>query len=328
VIEKQHAALMSMHASLQCQVCLELLTNPYVLGKCGHVCCQTCLESWFRHSPQAGAALLYGEDGGENDIPLHLRQKSCPHCRAAVRVRPVPLYLIKGLTGVMSAPGLLDKSVLEIQAEVQENATPAVTPDDPWEAFFPNVPRRGAGLLVDEEDGGVIRCEDCFYEVVDGQCVHCGRLYDIADAFEHDGHALIPWLTGHLTDEDFDEDEDDESELSYEGSFIDDHPVGFHLFDFLGDDDDDDDESLGSEDERDARIEEILITEEEEEDGEGSELSIPRPSARRRLLIESEEDQDEDEMEMAEDRAVHEEGSECYSEEGIYYSDEGDESEF
>lgn len=109
-------------------------------------------------------------------------RKSCPTCRASVDTRPVASFILKSILGA-AKPHFED---------VEENNRPVpVAPGnnhDPWEGIFPPIYRHRHyeppdGVLDDEEDG-VLRCRECFYEVWNGSCTGCGRVFDDLD---HDG---------------------------------------------------------------------------------------------------------------------------------------------
>jgi hypothetical protein len=160
---------------------------------CGHVCCLGCLQQWFRQPPPP-------EDGGR--IP----PKACPCCRTIVSHRPTILYVLK--TAVTLLAPLNDPS----QAPPVENAAEDV---DPWRGIVFKGDDRQAQLgILDEEDGGIRRCGECLAEILDGECTGCGRLYAI------DGVYAFPEEEAFSDEEDGLDDQ--LSEGSYEGSFIDD----------------------------------------------------------------------------------------------------------
>lgn len=58
---------------------------------------------------------------------------------------------------------------------------------DVWDGIFPpsraHIQQDVPGVLEDNEDG-VLRCVDCMYEIFDGACQGCGRIFD---DLMHDG---------------------------------------------------------------------------------------------------------------------------------------------
>lgn len=135
-----------------------------------------------------------------------MRRKTCPHCRAVVRERPVEVWGVKSIAHAVGKSGLIPNQ-LPVPDEAPEglNANP-----DPWKDifpksgvasqrgfpwFFPNddsddddirvgnvhvgdVAPRGEDVgMLDMEDGGIYRCLDCMHEIWDGICSSCGRVY-------------------------------------------------------------------------------------------------------------------------------------------------------
>lgn len=213
--------------------------KPYALSPCGHLACYNCIVSWFKAPPPEDRPAL---------PPITFRKKTCPHCRAVVKDRPVQVWGVKSIVSNFAKSGLLQGSFLTPDESNQDAGTA-----DPWDGIFHEISHsghdnfglgRGLGLL-DEEDGGVFRCYDCLHEIWDGICSHCGREYlfnedydafdDDDDALEWLGHNPLAWA-GRLPSPDSDPDlphgiirvmsDDDEDhaeeEDDYEGSFIDD----------------------------------------------------------------------------------------------------------
>jgi hypothetical protein len=162
------ASAMSRSASLLCK----LFTSGYhtqvpiqaifSVVPCGHISCQACLIEWFTSPPP----------GAEPAGPLHrqAKRKTCPHCRGAVRSRPVEVF---GLGPVVAA--LVNQSgALSIAASTSKAEAPVTGPADPWAGLFP--PPSAGHALRDEADG-VLRCPACFHEIWDGECVRCGRMF-------------------------------------------------------------------------------------------------------------------------------------------------------
>ncbi|KAI1793469.1 hypothetical protein LXA43DRAFT_885630 [Ganoderma leucocontextum] len=113
----------TMETNLTCQICMEILLKPYGLSPCGHVLCVTCLQGWFKSAPAGDDEMM------DDDYPdaLLYRKKTCPCCRAVVRSRPIPLYLVKSIASA------LDKSKAPAGA-----VRPSPPPDDedPWAGIF------------------------------------------------------------------------------------------------------------------------------------------------------------------------------------------------
>lgn len=130
-----------------------------------------------------------------------MRRKTCPHCRAVVRERPVEVWGVKGIAQATGKSGLL-KNQLPVPVEALESLDANA---DPWKDIFPKpgtashrefpwffpdadiddddshiadiVPRGEDVGMLDMEDGGIYRCLDCMHEIWDGVCSNCGRVY-------------------------------------------------------------------------------------------------------------------------------------------------------
>ncbi|KAJ7089875.1 hypothetical protein B0H15DRAFT_779976 [Mycena belliarum] len=113
--------LKAIEVSLQCQICIELISKPYALAPCGHILCLECLQQWFRSAPAASDDDMDAE--AQEESILH-REKSCPCCRATVLRRPVPVFMVKSVVTALRATAA---APVPIQGE--EDA-------DPWKGLF------------------------------------------------------------------------------------------------------------------------------------------------------------------------------------------------
>ncbi|KAG8706932.1 hypothetical protein FRC08_000785 [Ceratobasidium sp. 394] len=157
-ISRHESVIDVVRTSMQCGICYEPFTRPCVVVPCGHISCQNCLIEWFTSpAPNDDSPRRQGR-----------KRKTCPHCRGAVRSRPVEVF---GLAPAAAA--LVGQS--DPSAAVPAFG-PATSAADPWANLFPVA---GGHPMRDEEDG-VLRCPDCFHEVWDGECVRCGRLFSDA----------------------------------------------------------------------------------------------------------------------------------------------------
>ena len=136
-------------------------------------------------------------------LPTWIRKKTCPHCRAVVKDRPIEIWAIKEMVANLVKSGLAQG----FYSPSQDNASgPADA--DPWagifrpergnQAVFPGgaYPAPVAHLMGqrDEEDG-VYRCIDCFHEIMDGVCTECGRVYpghdpDLGSEYDDDDDSI------------------------------------------------------------------------------------------------------------------------------------------
>ncbi|KAG9127308.1 hypothetical protein FRC07_014938 [Ceratobasidium sp. 392] len=138
-------------------------STSFSVVPCGHISCQNCLIEWFT------------SHASNDDAPRQGRKrKTCPHCRGAVRLRPVELF---GLAPAAAAlAGQSDPSA------VTPAFGPVTSAADPWAKLFPVA----TGHPLRDEEDGVLRCPDCFHEVWDGECVRCRRVFD-----DESGHSAF-----------------------------------------------------------------------------------------------------------------------------------------
>lgn len=181
-----HSALVSSFKdSLTCQICVDLMYKPFTLAPCGHIACYSCLVGWFKSN------VAEDEFGPQS---VH-RKKTCPHCRSAVRDRPIENFTIKEMVNSLINSGVLE----DVSGDVAAISAAPATSVDPWAGIFPKHPVRENnydGLpfpLFDEgedeeysseddmgtfdEADNVYRCRSCMNEVVDGFCTLCERHY-------------------------------------------------------------------------------------------------------------------------------------------------------
>ncbi|KAJ7708896.1 hypothetical protein B0H17DRAFT_1191398 [Mycena rosella] len=118
---KNEELLQTIELSLQCQICIELLSKPYALAPCGHILCLECLQQWFRSAPANDSDDEMDAEANEEFI-LH-RVKSCPCCRATIMRRPVPVFVVKSVVTALRAAAT---APAEAQAEDA----------DPWKGLF------------------------------------------------------------------------------------------------------------------------------------------------------------------------------------------------
>jgi len=87
-----------------------------------------CLQEWFRQAPVDEDEMY---DDYDPPSPLN-RCKTCPCCRAVVRSRPIPIFLVKTIATSLSKA----KGEAQSPSERTNTLTPG-TDDDPWEGLFP-----------------------------------------------------------------------------------------------------------------------------------------------------------------------------------------------
>jgi hypothetical protein len=177
----QSTLISSFKDSLTCQICVDLMYKPFTIAPCGHIACYSCLVGWFKSN------VAEDEFGPQS---VH-RKKTCPHCRSAVRDRPIENFIIKEMVHSLVNSGVLEEVLGD---------TSTITAADPWAGIFPKHPvmennfdglpfpifderedddygyDEGDVGIYDEEDD-VYRCRGCMNEVVDGYCTLCQREY-------------------------------------------------------------------------------------------------------------------------------------------------------
>ena len=71
------------------------------LNPCGHVLCLSCLQEWFRKAPAALDDMDADPDEMTDPQYVLMRSKTCPSCRAVVKHRPVPIFMIKSVVAAI-----------------------------------------------------------------------------------------------------------------------------------------------------------------------------------------------------------------------------------
>jgi hypothetical protein len=78
-----------------------LILSSYSLNPCGHVLCLSCLQEWFRKAPPALDDMDTDPDEWTDPQYVLKRSKTCPSCRAVVKHRPVPIFMIKSVVAAL-----------------------------------------------------------------------------------------------------------------------------------------------------------------------------------------------------------------------------------
>ncbi|KAF8552871.1 hypothetical protein OG21DRAFT_1510954 [Imleria badia] len=125
--KKSDEVITTVESNSQCQICMELLYRPYALSPCGHILCVTCLQEWFRKAPAVDDDMY---DDTDPDYLLR-RRKTCPCCRAHVRHRPIPVFMIKAIVAAIA-------KVKAPQTGASLGRDLASNDSDPWEGLFPD----------------------------------------------------------------------------------------------------------------------------------------------------------------------------------------------
>jgi hypothetical protein len=128
----------------------------------------------------------------DEPLPLILRKKTCPFCRAAIRSRPLPLFILKNLLSVLAK----GKS-----GGVTSSSRPSPPPDleDPWAEIFP--PLRSDSESDAEDDDADYSAEDDYWGRFDvmyddddeaDEDVEGFQVYDDTSNDEYEGEWVVP----------------------------------------------------------------------------------------------------------------------------------------
>lgn len=233
LLQRHQTHLASIQQSLTCQICLDLLYNPFALAPCGHVACHDCLVRWFT-APGPGENPENQGHAAANGVRGHHvhKRKTCPICRARVSERPVVVWGMKDMVNALTRSKLVETpstSGRDVASSSNDNHNGQAGTPDPWQGIFRPVrtaygghhplnpwwhtwggdepgfpPERVDGSVEDvgmfDAEDHVFRCLDCMHEIWGGHCSQCDREYP-----------------GHPEAGDDDEDEEDERDLREAG---------------------------------------------------------------------------------------------------------------
>ncbi|KAG8823296.1 hypothetical protein FRC17_009357 [Serendipita sp. 399] len=117
-IMKKTAGIFKDH--FQCQICLDILKQPWTLSPCGHVACLSCLYGWFT-TPGP-------DEDPEYPVDARRQPKTCPQCRTRIRIAPSPSFVLKNMIEELQMAGLLERPVSAF------NSVPSG--ENPWSNVF------------------------------------------------------------------------------------------------------------------------------------------------------------------------------------------------
>jgi len=104
------------------------------LSPCGHVLCLECLQEWFRKAPPALDDMDIDPEELTDPHYILMRSKSCPSCRASVKHRPVPVFMVKAVATTL----IKAKSTLSLTPILNRTAHTDTESDNPWKGIFPS----------------------------------------------------------------------------------------------------------------------------------------------------------------------------------------------
>ncbi|KAG8845739.1 hypothetical protein FRB96_002277 [Tulasnella sp. 330] len=234
LIQRHQDTFSALQSSLQCQICYEVMHDPYI-------------------SPPPAM----DNNAAADLLAPQLRRKTCPTCRAPIRTRPTPVFIVKNvitnlidhIEGAPPPPPPNQPHAIEgVGAAVRDdpwaglifggnNDQNLVHAADAWGAnqplvygnpvYEPPVQNHGAHLyqppqyvpnlqevpgVIDDPEDRVQRCGDCLYEIFEGACVGCGRVFfggqGGGGGFDEDEDD-VELIHGEEDEEDADEEEDD-----------------------------------------------------------------------------------------------------------------------
>ncbi|KAF9499548.1 hypothetical protein BDN71DRAFT_1441679 [Pleurotus eryngii] len=203
----KHEDLVStIETSLQCQICIDIMTKPQALAPCGHVFCLSCLQAWFGKGPSS-------DDGSEDPVldPEYImsRPKSCPCCRASVTKKPAPIFVIRDIA-------------LTVNKAKNGNADPAEEAEtdnmdvDPWAGIFPSSDDEDDIYdpdFMDEYGAGDPVFDPGMLDMFMG---HWGNIGFDSDSDIDDLEGINRGARISDDDDDEEEDDDDESESTFD----------------------------------------------------------------------------------------------------------------
>lgn len=122
------------------------------LSPCGHILCLNCLQEWFRKAPPSAEDNDIDPDDLEHPSYYILtRPKSCPCCRAVVKRRPVPVFLVKSVLTVLTNSRHPEMNSPGGTSRRDRSPSPG---EDPWMGLFrlTDDEREGDGANDDAEE--------------------------------------------------------------------------------------------------------------------------------------------------------------------------------
>lgn len=145
-------------SKLQCPICQECMCVPQSLQKCKHTYCYECLKNWFIKS-------------------IKINNLRCPMCRLIIEDEPFNNKILQSVmiayNEITNTPKYFERlkqEKLVYETDLKNNSL--------FERTFKDT---GVGV-IDMDDGGVIRCSSCHWEIEpseedQNECPHCGVVF-------------------------------------------------------------------------------------------------------------------------------------------------------
>lgn len=150
--------LEALNAKFQCPICQECMCVPQSLQKCKHTYCYECLKNWFIKS-------------------IRINNLRCPMCRLIIEDEP---FNNKILQSVIITYNEIMKNMSYFERLKQEKLT--YETDLKNNVLFEKTFKDTGVGVIDMDDGGVIRCSSCHWEIEpseddQNECPHCGVVF-------------------------------------------------------------------------------------------------------------------------------------------------------
>ena len=144
--------LQDILSTIQCPICQEPMSIPFLLPECGHTFCYSCIKAWLQ------------------------RSLTCPMCRKEVPKKPIlDVKLRKIFTQIVSTiiKGSPDRKAA-LDAFIEEQSEDYRKDVENGQPLFRDIFSDVSEAVVDMSDG-VPRCSVCHWEVHGTTCDNCGR---------------------------------------------------------------------------------------------------------------------------------------------------------
>ncbi|PPQ73772.1 hypothetical protein CVT24_007342, partial [Panaeolus cyanescens] len=175
---QQEELITTIEHTIQCQICMDLPHRPFAISPCGHILCLPCLQEWFKKAPPTLDDMEDMVDPDELTDPEYIlrRTKTCPTCRAHVKRKPAPVFMIKNVAAAVlkyrtppttsAVGGGGSFALLGAGADAAAASTQAgENNEDPWDGIFESSSSEGERDDDDEDDGTEYGSSDSDYGI-------------------------------------------------------------------------------------------------------------------------------------------------------------------